>query len=210
MSKYHEIALHYKNCFEKHGDSPLGLDWPNETDMLKRYNVMLGLLKNTQKSVTLLDFGCGTSGLLDYIKKSEGCNVHYSGLDINKEFIDISKKKYPLINYYCTDMLLNSSLIPNYDYIVMNGVFTVKRSLSFDEMFHFMRQVIKIVSTKTNIGFAFNVMSNHVDWEREDLFHLSFDILTEFLVKEVSRNFIIRNDYGLYEYTVYVYLNNNF
>ncbi len=52
---------------------------------------------------------------------------------------------------------------------------------------------------------AFNVMSKHVDWEREDLFHLPFDTLAEFLKKELTRNFVFRNDYGLYEYTTYVY-----
>jgi hypothetical protein len=48
-------------------------------------------------------------------------------------------------------------------------------------------------------------MSKHVDWEREDLFHLPFDTLAAFLKQELSGNFVIRNDYGLYEYTTYVY-----
>lgn len=52
---------------------------------------------------------------------------------------------------------------------------------------------------------AFNVMSKNVDWEREDLFHMPLDELSAFLTSSISRNFIIRNDYGLYEYTVYVY-----
>jgi hypothetical protein len=48
-------------------------------------------------------------------------------------------------------------------------------------------------------------MSKHVDWEREDLFHLPFDRLTSFLTNRLSRHFVIRHDYGLYEYTTYVY-----
>ena len=48
-------------------------------------------------------------------------------------------------------------------------------------------------------------MSKHVDWERDDLFHLPFDDLARWLVASVSRNIVIRADYGLYEYTVYVY-----
>ncbi|MEK9774408.1 MAG: SAM-dependent methyltransferase, partial [Candidatus Woesearchaeota archaeon] len=127
----------------------------------------------------------------------------------NKEFIEISKKKYPNTNYYCLDILSNDFKIPKYDYVIMNGIFTVKRSLSFDDMFNFMKEMIKIVSIKANIGFAFNVMSKQVDWERDDLFHLPFDSLASFLTKDISRNFIIRNDYGLYEYTVYVYPNDH-
>ena len=50
-----------------------------------------------------------------------------------------------------------------------------------------------------------NTMSKHVDWERHDLFHLPLETLTTFLCRDVSRHFVIRNDYGLYEYTTYVF-----
>ena len=48
-------------------------------------------------------------------------------------------------------------------------------------------------------------MSKNVDWERDDLFHLSHDLLSDFLCRKITRNYIIRNDYGLYEYTVYLF-----
>ncbi len=87
----------------------------------------------------------------------------------------------------------------------MNGVFTEKTELTFHEMFDYFKQMIKTVFEKVRIGIAFNVMSKHVDWERDDLFHLPFDTLGAFLKEELSRHYIIRNDYGLYEYTVYLY-----
>ena len=37
------------------------------------------------------------------------------------------------------------------------------------------------------------------------LFHLSSDVLLSFLKAELSRHCVIRHDYGLYEYTTYVY-----
>ena len=99
----------------------------------------------------------------------------------------------------------DDSDLPNFDYIIMNGVFTEKMTLTFQYMLEYFKNMIKKVFNKANIGIAFNTMSIHVDWEREDLFHLPFDLLADFLKKEISRHFIIRNDYGLYEYTVYVY-----
>jgi hypothetical protein len=48
-------------------------------------------------------------------------------------------------------------------------------------------------------------MSKNVEWERDDLFHLSHDLLTDFITKELSRDYIIRADYQLYEYTTYIY-----
>ena len=103
------------------------------------------------------------------------------------------------------DILENPENVPEFDYIVMNGVFTEKRELSYNDMLDYFKKLIRAVFEKAKKGIAFNVMSKHVDWEREDLFHLSFDELGSFLKEEISRNFTIRNDYGLYEYTVYIY-----
>ena len=95
--------------------------------------------------------------------------------------------------------------MPTFDYVVLNGVFTYKGDLSFDEMLAYSQAVISKVFDRARIGIAFNVTPKQVDWERDDLFHLPFDVVAWFLTKNISRNFVIRHDYGLYEYTVYVY-----
>lgn len=201
--KYHEIIKHYENCLEQYGDTHKGVDWPNPVDTLKRYKVMTEIVqKDEQKS--LLDFGCGLGHLLEYIRKENIKNIKYSGLDISKKFIDFSSKKFPGIDFYCLDVLENNDF-PSFDYIAMNGVFTEKRELSFDEMFEYFKKVLPIVFEKSNIGIAFNMTSKAVQWERDDLFHMPIDLLVDFMTKNLSRNFVIRNDYGLYEYTVYLY-----
>jgi hypothetical protein len=89
--------------------------------------------------------------------------------------------------------------------VVLNGVFTEKRALTFQEMWTHTQQLLDRVFQAARIGIAFNVMSKHVDWERDDLFHLPFDVLAEFLRRKLSRHFRFRADYGLYEFTTYVY-----
>jgi hypothetical protein len=95
--------------------------------------------------------------------------------------------------------------VDGWDYCILNGVFTEKLGMTFDQMLDFTQEILKKIYQKTRKGLAFNVMSKVVDWERDDLFHLSFDQLSQFIKKELSRNFVIRQDYGLYEYTTYVY-----
>jgi len=205
---YSAIVTHYENCLQKYGDTHLGVDWPKEEDVNIRYKVMLDLVyfkNDPSERWSLLDFGCGASHLYEFIGKSNYKNLEYSGLDISSKFIDLSKSKYPNNKYYSLDILTSSDLLPTFDYIVMNGVFTEKRELSFDEMFEYFKILLTAVFHKAEKGVAFNVMSKAVEWERWDLFHLPTDLLIDFLTKNLTRNFVIRNDYGLYEYTTYIY-----
>lgn len=204
--KYLNIVSHYEACLEKHGDSHLGVDWPNQADALTRYRVMLEVVRAQEPAtVSLLDFGCGASHLYDYMLENGIRNIDYSGLDLSEKFVQLSRQKHPAVNYYCIDILKDSSSLPQFDYIVMNGVFTEKRELSHEEMWDYFRQMILKAFEHTRVGMAFNVMSAHVDWERDDLFHLPIDKLSSFLVKNVSRDFVVRHDYKLYEYTTYIY-----
>ncbi len=204
---YLSIVSHYESCLERHGDTHLGVDWPKKEDAETRYRVMLELIRREDeaRTVRLLDFGCGASHLYEHIVARGIQNIAYSGLDLSEKFVRLSQSKFPENDYYCVDVLADDAAIPVFDYVVMNGVFTEKGALEFEEMFTYFKRLVKDVFQKAEVGLAFNVMSKHVDWEREDLFHLPFDLLAAFLKQELTRNFVFRNNYGLYEYTTYVY-----
>ncbi len=203
--RYIDIVTHYEKCLEKHGDTHLGVDWPRLKDAETRYKVMLDLLPRPLRGAKLLDFGCGSSHLYEYMKKKKYSGVEYLGLDLSKAFIDLSRRKYPRNRYFCLDILKEPKKLPVFDYAVMNGVYTQKRSLSQSEMFSLLKQQVRIVFARAKRGAAFNVMSGQADWKRKEAFHLDFDELASFLSKEVTRNFTFRHDYGLYEYTTYLY-----
>jgi cyclopropane fatty-acyl-phospholipid synthase-like methyltransferase len=185
----------------------LGVGWTKKKEYADaRYRVMLDLIRpGTPGNVTLLDFGCGASHLYEYVLQHKLTNIKYSGLDLSEKFISLSRSKFPSASYYLLDVLDNAVVLPVFDYIVFNGVFTMKCDLSFDEMFGYFKAVVSKMYENTRIGMAFNVMSKQVEWERKDLFHLPFDALASFLTENISRDFTIRHDYGLYEYTTYVY-----
>jgi SAM-dependent methyltransferase len=204
--RYLEIIEHYEACLAKHGDTHLGVDWPKAQDAQTRYRIMLELIRSPRPPIVkLLDFGCGASHLYEHIVANGISGIEYMGLDLSPKFVELSRKKFPENHYICADMLEQPEAVPASDYIVMNGVFTEKRGLTFDEMLSYFERMVSAAFSKTQLGIAFNVMSKHVDWEREDLFHLPFDALARFLIQALTRNFVIRNDYGLYEYTTYVY-----
>jgi len=194
--KYLTIISHYEPCLRRHGDTHLGVDWPKEEDADTRYQVMLEVIKRGAKDappkVTLLDFGCEASHLYEYMLKKQINGVDYSGLDLSDEFIRLSKAKFPNLTYYHADILEDTSALPFFDYIVLNGVFTLKCDLSFPEMLEFFQKTVRRTFQRARVGIAFNVMSKQVDWERHDLFHLPLDTLASFLTHDVSRNFVVR------------------
>lgn len=205
MDSQEVIKNYYQQAFDQYGDTPKGLAWQNKESMDLRFEVMLNLIK--EDSVSLLDFGCGTGKLLDYLLQNRNLNISkYYGVDVNQKVIDYCNNLYPNQPsriFLCKNILIDE--LPICDYTIVNGVFTVKDKLSWQEMWNYFTLVIKKLFDKTNKGIAFNLMSKHVDWEREDLFHVPLDTLANFLTKELTRNYVIRNDYKLYEFTTYVY-----
>jgi hypothetical protein len=204
---YRRIVHFSEGFLERYGDSYLGVGWTKrQEDADTRYRVMLEVLAGERgQPVTLLDFGCGASHLYEYLQTHRRSDVAYSGLDISPRFLALSRGKFPHLTYYDVDVLDGVSGLPTFDYIVMNGLFTARCDLSFEVMLDYFERLVRRVFAMARRGIAFNVMSKQVDWERDDLFHLPFDVLASFLVRDVSRHFVVRHDYGLYEYTTYVY-----
>ena len=195
---YNKIVERYEKCFALYGDTHLGVEWKTKESANKRYDIMLQLMQNKG---SLLDFGCGTAALLDYAQKF---SFDYTGLDISDKYTQFCIKKYPKTRFIKIDVL-NESFTEVFDYIIMNGIFTCKDVLEFNEMVKYFESLTtKLFNDNTKIGLAFNVMSQYVDYEKEYLFHLPIHMATNFITK-LTKNFVIRHDYGLYEYTVYLY-----
>jgi len=205
---YLQIYKHYEECLDKYGDCYKGVDWPNKQDTEKRHNIMLNIL-NTIKIdnplPSMLDFGCGCGHLYEYIL-SHNLNIDYYGLDISQKFVNICKAKFNHDKFYNIDVLKETTdQIPVVDFIIFNGVFTEKRHMTEGEMWSFFTNVLKKMWACTKHGFAFNVMCPIVDYKNEILFYPSFDDIGLFLKENLSRFYTINNQYGLWEYTVYVY-----
>ena len=207
MEYYKILKDHYEKRLMEFGPNSRGMDWPNHEDLEKRFKVltdMISFSETENQKRSLLDLGCGAGLLVDFLQQNDKI-VNYYGVDISEKMIEVAKKLHPDCSFEVRDILIKPYNSAQFDYVIMNGLLTEKQSMSQFQMVEFAQNIILNSFNCCSEGIAFNIMSTHVDWKRDDLFHWELDGLVEFLVKNCSRKIKIMMDYGLFEYTVYLY-----
>ena len=157
-------------------------------------------------SFTLLDVGCGPGFAVPFLEERFGPMAgRYLGIDISEALILEARRLWTDQRFEVRDIVADPLPQRSFNYTVLNGVLTAKYSLSDEAMENFACQILESCWQATKTAMSFNVMSPHVDWTRDDLFHWSLDKAAAFSVARLSRNLNIISDYGLYEYSVQVF-----
>jgi len=201
------LATYYSTQLATHGDSAKGAGWPNAADRETRFDVMAGIARAGLGGTRLCDMACGTGAFLSHLQATGQAPSDYLGIDICADAIALARAKFPDATFQQGDILtgVGPALPEPVDYTVINGLFTVRAEVDEAAMWAFLQAVVGRLWPQTRCGLAFNVMSTAVDWTREDLFHVSMDRLAAWLFSLAGRRVVFRNDYDLYEYTVYLY-----
>lgn len=193
---------------EKHGDNFRGAGYTrSEKEAEDQYTFMLNVCREPASTpASVLDIGCGLAHMLDHINNHDRYrNISYTGLDISEKYIEAARKRHPDANLFVANVFDSDEDLGIFDYVIMNGIFNYRGDISFADMMAYWERMTSIAFRHCSRGIAFNVMSKIVDWERDDLFHLPFDDMAQFVSKHLSRYFVINHDYPRFEYTTYVY-----
>ena len=122
------LKLFYKKQFNLYGATPKGVAWTDSNKSKNRYKTLLKIIQLGQKKkFSILDVGCGYGELVKYLPKNK--NFKYTGIDVVEEMITYSKKTYKdkKLKFKLADILQISK---SYDYIICNGIFTLKNDLT--------------------------------------------------------------------------------
>lgn len=205
---YHPLVEAVEKLYAEHGDTHRGLGFRTDEGFEARYRVYLEVIRGSaaHEECSLLDVGCGTARLLDLINSLGREEIRYRGVDLSPKLIEAARKKYPEADFICGDPFdLEEIWSARPDYVVFGQIFTCRLQMSVGEMTDYMLRMLRLAFTHCRRGVVFTVMSAHVDWQREDLFHVPFDQMADLMQANLTRNYAFRADYGLYEYAVYVY-----
>jgi SAM-dependent methyltransferase len=201
---------HYSQTFLLHGTTPKGVDWGPEPDVLVRYAKMLEVVSNDVPGKhsgppRFLDVGCGYGGLYEFALK-QGINLDYTGIDLSEDMIAHARAHLPNAIFICGDVFgfLPQNGIP-FDYVVCNGILTLKLTASILEMDHFCQDLIRKMFALSRVGIAFNVMKTKVNYMSEKLYYRNPTELFAFCLTEVSERIRLDHAYRLFDYTIYLY-----
>jgi SAM-dependent methyltransferase len=204
-----KLSAVYAASLASYGATPKGLLWPNAADLATRFEVLLRGIDferyTPANRVKLLDVGCGPGLLLDYLSENNFIHlVDYTGVDVLNATVLEARSRWPDYRFELRDVRDSPFNEHRFDYCIVCGVFTGKFDVTHAEMEAMAQEILQAVWPSVRIGLAFNVMSKHVDWERDDLFHWPLDKVMAFCKAHLSRHASFRLDYGLWEVSTLV------
>lgn len=205
-----KLVTHYERCLAEHGSGARGMDWENEERLKIRFGALVRALGNSLENCSLLDVGCGSGLLLDYLiaeglpfaEGGQGTGIVYTGVDASERMIDAARANHPGADFQTCDAarLAEQLGTGKYDLVVSNGLFTLKGQTSSEEMDRFFEVVLEQMYRCSRRGIAFNVMTKHVDFEAPHLYYRWPGDVLNHCVRHLSRRVSLHHDYPLYEF----------
>ncbi len=194
-----QILSFYNYHLKKYGDRPEALRWTPK-GQLRRYHTLLEIAPDLHKS-TVLDYGCGTGDLYRFLKR-RGIEVRYTGVDLNGNFIEIAKKKYPECEFRVVHIDGGDDPFEGfYDYIFICGVFNLLVPGVKDDLKNALITLFK----HCNKGLALNALSSHTPVKDPELSYTSPEEMVRFSLENLSPYLALRHDRVQNDFTLFVY-----
>lgn len=187
----------YTSLLERYGEDYRALDWGSKESQQLRFKILAEI--GLKSGDTVLDVGCGLADFYSWIKNNID-GVKYSGLDITPEMIEKSKKRFPKIEFKQCTVFDEDISNKKFDFIFASGIFVFREK----EPISYMKKTIKKMYDISIKGIAFNSLSQFSPSKAENEFYADPSEIFEYCMS-VSSKVILRHDYHLNDFTIYLY-----
>ena len=198
----------YTRRFNQHGYSPLSLGWSKGKQQV-RFDILTSQVDLRGKRI--LDFGCGFGDLNITLQSLYDDQYEYIGIDIVPCLLDQARKIYtqPNITFLESD-LLSFDYDKPIDYVISSGVFNHRfEGLTDHDHYAFIQKNLTQALEISSLGFAFDFLSDKVDYKLNHTFHSNPCIILENSFN-LTRNLVMRNDYMPFEFAIFALKNDCF
>lgn len=192
------IVSRYEGRYSEFGYSPKTLDWDKGKQDI-RFSILTSQVNLRGKRI--LDIGCGFGDLNKTLKSLYDNDYEYTGVDIVPSFIKEATQRFGSnqVSFQCGNFL--EMELPLCDYAICSGMFNLK--MKHGDNLDFIRAVFTKTFQLCSIGFAFDFLSDKVDYTKDLTYHSSpSEILA--LGYHYSRNVMLNNSYMPFEFSFFL------
>lgn len=194
----------YTERYQAHGYSPLTLGW-NKGRQTIRFDVLSSHYDFSGKSV--LDIGCGFGDLLHTLGEKFDPVAAYTGVDLVEPLVEEARQRWPAHSFLTGDFLDLEFKDDSFDYAVASGVFNHRLDGIANEAF--IEAAMQRAFALCRDGFAFDFLSDKVDYRHEHTYHASPERVLG-MAYSLTRNVVLRNDYMPFEFSLFVFKDDGF
>ena len=195
------VREYYSGTLQRHGSTPLGVDWPNVVSQYLRFVQLLKLCRFGQP-FSLNDFGCGYGALLEFLAmRHADAAVTYRGIDISPDMVGAARARWA--GNTRAVFAEGSQCGALADYSVASGTLNVRLGRPVAEWEAYLEAILTDLDASSRIGFAVNFMLPHDEAPAEaGLYRTAPERWTSFC-ERFGRVELITG-YGLREFTLLV------
>lgn len=195
------VAGYYSRSLALHGPTPSGVDWSSGEGQELRFEILTGELE-LSAGRTLLDYGCGYGALAAYLD-GLGFRGGYVGYDIAPSMLAVACEALePRANLRFTS---DPAELEPVDYVVASGVFNVKLEMPVATWRRYVEVTLEAMASLARRSMAFNMLppASSPEHARPDLYYADPAEIVRFCEENLGCTVSLRQDYGLWEYTVH-------
>ncbi len=198
------LARHYGDLVARHGDGAQSAQWPDRATQEARMAILCDA--GVQPGSKVLDFGCGTGQMLDFLRRTISYNGEYVGYDLSPKAIELAGKKFSGARFEVRN-ILDAGVPEDFDFIFISGVFN---NLISDN-WGMMTEILQRLFPHARIALAFNGISRYVDFFTDGLYYADPSAVFRYCKETLSPRVVLRHDYCLkpgvlpYEFSIYVF-----
>ena len=201
MSDLKKLYLDIHNKMKsQHGFSPKAL-WGSKNSQEIRFDILTKCIIPTSEKIKVLDIGSGLGHLYSYLIE-KGFDVDYTGIEINKEFVEQSKKTFPEAKFILGDIEQLDTLNVTFDYSFASGIYNLGIKKETQAAFvNDFKAIIKITECACAVNFLSSSSKNQ---DEISVYHEHSEIINLVEKKLLSECEIFEN-YLPNDFTVKIY-----
>lgn len=199
-----DVASLYSENVEEMGHTPESVGWNDEASQRLRFERLARVVED-EEPITVNDLGCGYGALYVYLVESADVDVdRYVGYDVSDEMVAEARRLVGDSDE--VEVRSDDRITEVADYSFASGIFNVRLDNDEAAWEDYVRSVLANMAEHSTRGFAFNVLTTHVDYREDHLYYADPSEYLDHCLTEFSRSVALYHDYDLYEWTIAVSL----